>query len=274
LTKATDAVSKGDLSVSIDHNERGELKELLDGFNQMTSELQKNQVELAEMERESAWKEMAKQVAHEIKNPLTPMKLALQQLIISYKDKNKDFDKLFEKVSGTVLNQIDNLNQIASEFSHFAKMPSLKIETLDLLAVLNDTANMFIHEKTSIQINTPLSEALVDGDISQLRRMFINLIRNSLQANATKITLDLVQNEEIYRLLFIDNGTGITESEKDKIFNEHFTTKKQGMGLGLSMAKRFMTSINGEIVLKSTSPQGSIFELIFQVKQQTDSQNK
>ncbi|MCK7520209.1 MAG: hypothetical protein MZV64_22210 [Ignavibacteriales bacterium] len=100
----------------------------------MTSELKKNQIELAEMEREAAWKEMAKQVAHEIKNPLTPMKLALQQLIISYKDKSKDFDKLFEKVSHTVLNQIDNLNQIASEFSRFAKMPSLKIETLDMLS--------------------------------------------------------------------------------------------------------------------------------------------
>ncbi len=225
----------------------------------MTSELKKNQVELAEMERESAWKEMAKQVAHEIKNPLTPMKLALQQLIISYKDKSKDFDKLFEKVSGTVLNQIDNLNQIASEFSHFAKMPSLKIETVDLLAILNDTVNMFIHEKTSIHINTALSEALIDADISQLRRMFINLIRNSMQANATKIMVDLIKDENIYILSFTDNGTGIIESEKDKIFDEHFTTKMHGMGLGLSMAKRFMTSINGEISLKSSSPQGSTF---------------
>ena len=274
LTKATDAVSKGDLSVNIDHNERGELKELLDGFNQMTSELQKNQVELAEMERESAWKEMAKQVAHEIKNPLTPMKLALQQLIISYKDKSKDFDKLFEKVSGTVLNQIDNLNQIASEFSRFAKMPSLKIETIDLLAIINDTANMFIHEKTSLQINTALSEAMIEADISQLRRMFINLIRNSMQANATRINVDLVKDENIYRLSFTDNGTGIIEAEKDKVFNEHFTTKMHGMGLGLSMAKRFMASINGEINLKSSSPQGTTFEIVFKVKQQTDNQNK
>jgi Signal transduction histidine kinase involved in nitrogen fixation and metabolism regulation len=97
LTKATEAVGKGDLNIKIDHNERGELKELLDGFNLMTSALKQNQIELAEMERETAWKEMAKQVAHEIKNPLTPMKLALQQLIISYKDKSHDFDKLFRK---------------------------------------------------------------------------------------------------------------------------------------------------------------------------------
>ncbi len=268
LTEATDAVSKGDLNVKIDHKERGELKDLLDGFNQMTSELKKNQIELAEMEREAAWKEMAKQVAHEIKNPLTPMKLALQQLIISYKDKSKDFDKLFEKVSHTVLNQIDNLNQIASEFSSFAKMPSLKIETLDMLSILNDTVNMFIHEKTSIKVNTVLNEAIIHADLSQLRRMFINLIRNSMQADASFITIDVNVSESNYIILFSDNGKGISDSEKDKIFDEHFTTKKQGMGLGLSLAKRFMTSISGEINLKSSSPEGTAFEIIFKSKQE------
>jgi len=266
LTEATDAVSKGDLNVKIKHNERGELKDLLDGFNQMTSELKKNQIELAEMEREAAWKEMAKQVAHEIKNPLTPMKLALQQLIISYKDKSKDFDKHFEKISGTVLNQIDNLNQIASEFSRFAKMPSLKIETLDMLPLLNDTANMFIHEKTEIQINALLTKAVVDADLSQLRRMFINLIRNSMQANATKISIKVVDDKINYKVLFSDNGNGIKDSEKEKIFDDNFTTKKQGMGLGLSLAKRFMTSINGEIKLNSSSPQETTFEIIFPIK--------
>lgn len=268
LTEATDAVSKGDLNVQIDHNERGELKDLLDGFNQMTSELKKNQIELAEMEREAAWKEMAKQVAHEIKNPLTPMKLALQQLIISYKDKSKDFDKLFEKVSHTVLNQIDNLNQIASEFSRFAKMPSLKIEPVNMLEVLSDTVNMFIHEKTSIQINTELNEAFIEADLSQLRRMFINLIRNAMQADATIINIDLRASDTKYLILFKDNGNGINDSEKDKIFDENFTTKKQGMGLGLSMARRFMRSINGEINLKSSKPQETTFEILFQRKTQ------
>ena len=263
LTKATDAVSKGDLNIKINHNERGELKDLLNGFNQMTSELKKNQIELAEMEREAAWKEMAKQVAHEIKNPLTPMKLALQQLIISYKDKSKDFDKLFEKVSATVLNQIDNLNQIASEFSRFAKMPSLKLETIDLLAILNDTVNMFTHEKTTINVITNLPDAFIEADLSQLRRVFINLIRNAMQAGATQINVNLNKQENIYVLLFTDNGTGIKDSEKNKIFDEHFTTKNQGMGLGLSLAKRFMTSVNGEINLKHSVPGETTFELKF-----------
>jgi nitrogen fixation/metabolism regulation signal transduction histidine kinase len=233
----------------------------------MTSELKKNQIEIAEMEREAAWKEMAKQVAHEIKNPLTPMKLALQQLMIAYKDKSKDFDKLFEKVSQTVLNQIDNLSGIASEFSRFAKMPSLKIEVFDLVSVLNDTVNMFLHEKTYIQINTELKLAEIEADLSQLRRMIINLIRNSIQADASKITINLKEEDGFYKLLFTDNGHGIKEEIKDKIFEANFTTKKQGMGLGLSLAKRFLESIKGEIELLSTSEFGSTFLISIPVYQ-------
>ncbi len=270
LTKATEAVGKGDLNVKIEHSERGELKELLDGFNMMTSELKKNQIEIAEMEREAAWKEMAKQVAHEIKNPLTPMKLALQQLIIAYKDKSKDFDKLFEKVSQTVLNQIENLSQIASEFSRFAKMPSLKIEIIDLISVLNDTVNMFLHEKTRIKIVTQLAKAEIEADENQLRRMFINLIRNSMQAEATEIIVSLSEENKKYKLLFSDNGHGISSEIRDKIFDENFTTKKQGMGLGLSMAKRFLESINGEIKLLETSSIGSTFQMTILVYQKNN----
>lgn len=265
LTEATEAVSKGDLSVKIAHNEKGEMKDLLDGFNQMTSELKKNQIELAEMEREAAWKEMAKQVAHEIKNPLTPMKLALQQLIISYKDKSKDFDKLFEKVSGTVLNQIDNLNQIASEFSRFAKMPSLKLELVDLIEVLNDTINIFINEKIKIRIQTEINKAPIESDKSQLRRMFINLIRNSIQANANSINIQLLTEDNFYIIYFSDNGEGISKPEK--IFDENFTTKKQGMGLGLKLAKRFMENMKGDIKLESTSTEGTTFKIIFPVSE-------
>lgn len=265
LTKATEAVGKGDLNIKIDHSERGELKDLLDGFNQMTSELKKNQIELAEMEREAAWKEMAKQVAHEIKNPLTPMRLALQQLVISYKDKSKDFDKLFEKVSNTILNQIDNLNQIASEFSRFAKMPSLKLQVVDLVSSIQDVANMFIHEKTLIKIDTVIGKAEIEADVSQLRRMLINLIRNSMQAQATEINITLHKDENNFIILFKDNGLGIKESEKDRIFDEHFTTKKQGMGLGLSLAKRFMEGIKGKIILHSTSSNGSVFSITIPV---------
>ena len=125
LTTATRSVAGGDLNVEIKETSRGETKELIDGFNKMVHELKKSQLELAELEREYAWKEMAKQVAHEIKNPLTPMKLAVQQLIIAHKDQSPKFNVIFEKVTNTVINQIETLTNIASEFYNFARMPRL-----------------------------------------------------------------------------------------------------------------------------------------------------
>lgn len=262
LTKAAEAVGKGDLNVQIQHKAKGEIKELLDGFNLMTMELKKNQMELAELERESAWKEMAKQVAHEIKNPLTPMKLAIQQLIAAYKEKHGDFDKLFDKVSNTILTQIDNLSQIASEFSRFAKMPSLKIEVVDLIKIISSTINIFINEKVKINLESDLSTALIEADANQLSRMLINFIRNSIQANANKIVLKVDKRDDNFEIRIIDNGTGIPMEIRDKIFNENFTTKSQGMGLGLSMAKRFIENINGKIELESSSEKGTTFKVI------------
>ncbi|MFN3694138.1 MAG: ATP-binding protein, partial [Ignavibacterium sp.] len=262
LTKAAEAVGKGDLNVQIQHKAKGELKELLDGFNLMTMELKRNQIELAELERESAWKEMAKQVAHEIKNPLTPMKLAIQQLIAAYREKHNDFDKLFDRVSNTILTQIDNLSQIASEFSRFAKMPSLKIEVIDLIKIVNDTINIFINEKAEIILETDYQEALIEADKNQLSRMFINFIRNSIQANANKIVIKIERKENIFEIRIKDNGTGIPEEIQNKIFDENFTTKSQGMGLGLSMAKRFIENINGKIELESSSNSGTTFRIV------------
>jgi signal transduction histidine kinase len=261
LTKATTSVAQGDFNLEINSNEKGELKDLLAGFNSMTKELQKNQIEHVELERENAWKEMAKQVAHEIKNPLTPMKLAVQQLIVSYRDKNKNFDSIFEKVSLTILNQIENLNQIASEFSRFARMPNYKLEVIDLLPVIKDIINLFSDENVKLDIHTSLSSAFVEGDKSQFRRLFINLIRNSIQANANKIIITLTSDNNLFKLLVSDNGNGIPEKIRDKIFESNFTTKEKGMGLGLKLAKRFIEGINGSIVLKDNSGNGAVFEI-------------
>jgi two-component system nitrogen regulation sensor histidine kinase NtrY len=259
LTKATASVAKGDLNVQISSKEKGEIKDLIESFNSMTRELRKNQVELAELERENAWKEMAKQVAHEIKNPLTPLKLAVQQLVASYKDKQDKFDSVFEKVTQTILGQIENLSSIATEFSRFAKMPSLKLEETDLLNDVKDTLNLFVDEKVKININTNLESAVIEADVNQLRRMIINLVRNSIQAEATKIDIRIDTDNQNYIIIFSDNGIGIPESIRDKIFDINFTTKEKGMGLGLSLAKRFLEGINGKIVLSDTSNMGTTF---------------
>ncbi|MHB8852613.1 MAG: sensor histidine kinase [Ignavibacteriaceae bacterium] len=262
LTKATDSVAHGDFNVQLNSTERGEIKELLTGFNSMTNELKKNQSELAELERENAWKEMAKQVAHEIKNPLTPMKLAIQQLIVSYKDKNPNFDSIFEKVSSTIMNQIENLSLIASEFSRFARMPNLNFEKIDLINVINDTTNLFVEEKIKIIISNEVEEAMIESDKTQLRRMLINLIRNSIQAGAKNIIIRVGSSETNYVVLVKDDGSGIPEGIKHKIFEPNFSTKDKGMGLGLKLAKRFLESSSGSISLVDGIESGTEFKII------------
>ncbi len=261
LTKATASIAHGDLNVELNTNVKGEMKELLSGFNFMTKELQKNQTELAELERENAWKEMAKQVAHEIKNPLTPMKLAVQQLIVSYRDKNKNFDSIFEKVSNTILSQIENLSLIASEFSRFARMPNYKIEEVDLIPIIKDTINLFVEEQIKIETITKLDAAIIEADKSQFRRLLINLIRNSIQASANKIVIKLEQENDKFILIVSDNGKGIPSEIQEKIFELNFTTKNKGMGLGLKLAKRFIEGINGNIILLSKENNGATFKI-------------
>jgi signal transduction histidine kinase len=265
LTKATVSVAQGDLNISIENKEKGELKDLLDGFNLMTNELKKNQSELADLEREAAWKEMAKQVAHEIKNPLTPMKLSVQQLIASFRDKSKNFEEIFEKVSTTILNQIESLSTIASEFSRFAKMPSYKIEEVDLRNISADIINLFADEAVNIQLIINGDLPKVNADNSQVRRLLINLIRNSIQAGASQINLAIICDIDFCNLIIEDNGKGISPEIQDKIFEQNFTTKSSGMGLGLKLVKRFLDGIGGNIQLIESNPAGSTFKVSFPI---------
>ena len=210
-------LAQGDLSIQLINKEKGELKELLDGFNSMTSELQKNQNDIAELERENAWKEMAKQVAHEIKNPLTPMKLSVQQLVAAYSDKKTEFDEILKKLSAAILNQIENLSLIASEFSSFAKMPSLKLEEFDLIPVIKDTVHLFGDEEAKIKFISNIEKAIVESDNSQMRRMFINLIRNSIQAKANVITINLSTKNHYSIIDISDDGIGVAPENQNKI---------------------------------------------------------
>lgn len=263
LTVATKSVASGDLSLEISRGYTGEVKELVESFNTMVKQLKKSQTQLAEMERESAWREMAKQVAHEIKNPLTPMKLAVQQLIATYKDKSPKFDDTFEKVTATVISQIETLKNIASEFSSFARMPSLKVEDVSLNKALNDVVNLFIDEKAVVNLTETTNGAVVHADEDQIKRIVINLIRNAIQANANKIEVKLADNDKHYEIDVIDNGSGIPDDIRNKIFEANFTTKLEGMGLGLSMARRYLESFRGSIEVLNTSPQGTDIRITF-----------
>lgn len=266
LTRATNAVARGDLNVKLQNKEKGELKELFDGFNSMTNELQKNQQEIAELERENAWKEMAKQVAHEIKNPLTPMKLSVQQLIASFNDRRADFEETFKKLSQAILNQIENLNLIASEFSSFAKMPSLKVEPFDLIREINDTINIFADDEIEIRFECTENNVMIESDKSQIRRMIINLVRNSIQAHADLVKVNLDVKDNFAEIEISDNGKGISPENQRKIFESNFTTKEKGLGIGLKLIKRFLENTNSEINLVSSSSEGTTFRIRIPLK--------
>lgn len=257
LTHAAKSVASGDLGLVLSKESKGEVQSLVDEFNFMVSEIKKNQTELAEIERETAWKEMAKQVAHEIKNPLTPMKLSVQQLIAAYKDKHPRFDDIFETVTGTVISQIETLKNIASEFSSFARMPSTKLEKLDLAPVIESAVKLFSDEDISIKIQNEVSNFIIQADEDQFKRSIINIIRNSIQADAKNIFIQLTENDTEYNIKIIDDGKGIAADIALKVFDANFTTKQNGMGLGLSMVKRYIENINGSIILESDIGKGT-----------------
>ncbi len=263
LTRATQSVAMGDLNFELKTSDTGEIKNLISGFNYMTNELRKSQQEISQLERENAWREMAKQIAHEIKNPLTPMKLTIQQLMIAYKDKSAKFDSIFEKVSTTILNQIETLNQIASEFSQFARMPSLSLEKINLCQLLGEIKTLYEDEKLSIEITCATENTNINGDLSQTRRMFVNLCRNSLQASADRIMINLFEENNNIIVDVNDNGTGIKSDVQQNIFLHNFTNKASGMGLGLKLAKRYMESIDGSIELLHSENRDTTFRIKF-----------
>jgi signal transduction histidine kinase len=259
LTHATRSIGGGDLNFEIDERASGEIGELAKGFNMMIRKLKKSQIELAQLERETAWKEMAKQVAHEIKNPLTPMKLSVQQLITAYRDKSTKFDEIFGKVTNTVINQIEALKNIASEFSSFARMPKLSIERINIIPIINETVNLFADEKGKITFKCNYDSIFVNADADHLSRAIINLVRNSLQANSTIVELIVTTRSDSCEIRIKDNGTGISPDISEKVFEDSFTTKAKGMGLGLSMARKFIESIGGDISIEKSSPEGTTF---------------
>ncbi len=261
LTRATTAVAAGDLDVKVDYRDKGEMNNLIEGFNEMVEKLKQSQLELAEFERETAWKEMARQVAHEIKNPLTPMKLSIQQLVASYNDKSPKFNSIFEKVTSTIIGQIETLSKIASEFSAFARMPKLKIEKVDVKKICAEAVSLFdsdLHIKVACGYETV--EVMADSD--HLKRSLINLIRNSIQAGARHMEIKITMSGENIELRLADDGSGIAKENIERIFDDNFTTREKGMGLGLSMAKKYFESIKGSISVASTSGKGTEFLII------------
>lgn len=248
-------------------NSTDEIGNLVTEYNNMLVKLEKSTELLAQSERENAWREMAKQVAHEIKNPLTPMKLHIQHLQRVAETNPKDMNERVIKLADMLIEQIDTLSHIATEFSSFAKLPKANLEILNVLDVLQNVTDLF-QQNTNCEVKLYATEQLyINADREQCLRVFTNLLKNAEQAipedRKGKIEVVAFENEGWVRVNVKDNGCGVPENIQQKLFTPNFTTKSTGTGLGLAMVKNIILSFNGTITFVTEENVGTIFTVSF-----------
>jgi signal transduction histidine kinase len=241
-----------------------EIEILVEAYNNMIDELGESAAKLAKSEREQAWREMAKQVAHEIKNPLTPMRLTVQSFERTFNSSDDKAKDKLKEFSQTLIQQIDVMSSIASAFSDFAKMPIQKKEQIEIISVIKFALDIFSEEY--IKYHPEEEELYANLDKTQLIRVITNLVKNAIQATENKenpIVEVKVSSEEKNLIISVsDNGKGISEDLKELIFEPKFTTKTSGMGLGLAMIKNIIEAYDGSISFSSKEGIGTVFRVV------------
>jgi len=259
-------VTFGEANVKIEYNREDEIGSLVKEYNKKLEELENTAEQLAQSEREGAWREMAKQVAHEIKNPLTPMKLRVQQLLRVYDPNDPKSEEKLSSVASSLIEQIDALTKIANEFSTFARMPKPNEETLEITDLIQNVINLFNSEKTvTINYIKSKEDIFVLADKNQLIRVFNNLLKNAIQAipheQTGKIIIEVAKLKDQVLITIEDNGIGMNEDLQAKIFAPNFTTKSTGTGLGLAMVQQIITNHRGTIHFTSQVDFGTKFTI-------------
>ncbi len=243
---------------------KDEIGKLINEYNMLTEKLDESANILARTERDIAWREMAKQVAHEIKNPLTPMKLSIQYLEKAVKSDPENAKDLIQRVSTTLIEQINNLNQIADEFSNFATMPKASNEKIIINEIVEAIHDLFRkREDMDIQMSEPIDDLYVFADRNHLVRILNNIVKNAIQAIPTEkkgiIKMSLSKQDDKVIISVKDNGTGIPDEMKEKVFTPNFTTKSSGTGLGLAISANMIESFNGRIYFDTKVGVGTEF---------------
>ena len=276
LRQGLEAVGEGRFARVLPVNTRDEIGDLVRTFNDMRDQLAESRRKLAQQERELAWREMARQVAHEIKNPLTPMKLSIQHMrrALPRESVNDErFLSLFDRITTTLVEQIEALARIANEFSTFARLPTRVLEPLDLNDVLREAVRLMREEEASTSVHLDLHDEplVLKADREELRRLYINLLKNALQAipddrdgeihvrtERTQPSGDVAPHA--YSSI-TDNGAGIPAHLHGKIFQPNFSTKTSGTGLGLAIARKSIEELDGRIDFETTEGHGTTFRI-------------
>jgi signal transduction histidine kinase len=245
-----------------------EISTLVTSYNSMIDELEESAVKLARSEREQAWREMAKQVAHEIKNPLTPMRLTVQNFQRKFDPADKSIHLKVDEYTKTLIQQIDTMSSIASAFSNFAKMPAQQNETLNVVYIVKLALDIF--NEDFISFTAESEEIIAKLDRTQLIRVVTNLVKNAIQAMSEtqnpKINIHVGSANNHVVITVADNGAGVSEENLEKVFEPKFTTKTSGMGLGLAMVKNIVETYKGSITFTSEKGKGTVFKVMFPKK--------
>jgi len=258
------ALKPGQPNEKIPWNKQDDIGVLIEEYNRMVDKLAESTALLMKTERESAWREMAKQIAHEIKNPLTPMKLSLQNLQRAWNDKAPDYEQRLKRTSQTLIEQIDALSRIATEFSNFANMQEARPYAVDIIPVVRDVTHLYKNELINIDLKyDPALSYIILADETQLIQIMNNLLKNAVQAIPSKdmgeIEIVVEKGNGLILIHVKDNGCGIPEDVQHKIFSPNFTSKSSGTGLGLAITKKITDHIGGRISFESVLNEGSVF---------------
>ena len=245
-----------------------EINLLIKSYNNMVDKLEESATILAQSEREQAWREMAKQVAHEIKNPLTPMRLTVQSFQRKFNANDKDIVKKLDDYTKTILQQIDTMSAVAGAFSNFATMPAQQNETLNVVRIVKMALEIF--NEDFIQFSALEDEIIAKLDRTQLIRVITNLVKNAIQAipegQENKLVFVTVfrQDNEV-KIAVKDNGKGISQENLERVFEPKFTTKSSGMGLGLAIIKNIIENYQGTITFETEPNVGTEFLVSFPI---------
>ncbi|HEY1870203.1 MAG TPA: HAMP domain-containing sensor histidine kinase, partial [Chitinophagaceae bacterium] len=260
-------VNLGKMNEEIEWNRNDEIGELVKEYNKMVSKLGESAAVLARSEREGAWREMARQVAHEIKNPLTPMKLSIQYLQKAILNNSPEVKELTARVANTLVEQIDHLSKIAFDFSQFANIGNTQVELFDMHEVLGSLKELYQRSQVEINWDAVPDKIFLRADKTQMNRLFTNLFQNAVEAcdENKKCIIDVNELKENGSIIVSvkDNGEGIPSDMQSKIFAPNFTTKSSGTGLGLAMCKTIVEQAHGKIWFETQLGEGTTFHVEF-----------
>lgn len=262
LADATEQIAKGDLDyhIRLDHR-HDEIGQLVQSFNEMIAQIKQHQERLIYLEKMTAWREIAQRMAHEIKNPLTPIQLNIQQLKDAYGLRDDAFSLQLTTSYEIITEEIENLRNLTRAFSEFARLPSLSPKSCDLTSLIHDTCRLYTNPSPVTALDPALP--LMELDREAMRRVFINLIDNALAAIAGRaggfVRLESQAQTDGVVIRIIDNGHGIRKPDLPRIFEPHFSGKSSGMGLGLAIAKAIVEEHHGSISVDSVENQGTTF---------------